>query len=205
MRVGGTSREKHVAMADDWPRRARPCAVPGVCVVDDLGDAIRLAMGLLSYTRLLQERPAIVLDIDGTVILNTHRGTSKVVRRIVDMCNTCSNAGIALFVVTARPDTECGSNRRWTHRQLSKCGLLNIKDVYMRVQNDTNFAAFKEAARGDIERRGYSTLCSIGDQFFDHAPSTSDELRKHDDAFVVGFFNERRALQLCVKVPAEAS
>jgi len=123
------------------------------------------------------KNPAICLDVDGTVLRNLPNGGAKCVLCFRTLAKACAAAGIAIFVVTARPDDN-GYNRNWTIRQLEQCGISPVAGLYMRPQN-REFREFKLSARKRIRSLGYTMLLSIGDQFADLSSKDYKDLDDH--------------------------
>lgn len=132
--------------------------------VPSTGVAVEWALAFLGCTRSLAQNPCVVLDIDGTVLLNSSGGPTRCVRHFKSLCDACSSNGIALFCVTARPEDP--TNRAYTLRQLEKCGIQPIKKVYMRPSG-SEYAKYKYNARKDVGKAGHTVLLTIGDQFAD--------------------------------------
>ena len=132
---------------------------------DSAATAVRWALSYLGCASPLVENPAIILDIDGTVLKNLPEGGAKCVLCFRTLARACANAGIAIFVVTARPDDK-GYNRKWTVGQLEQCGIEPIAGLYMRPAN-RDFREFKLSARKKIRASRYTILLSVGDQFAD--------------------------------------
>jgi hypothetical protein len=131
---------------------------------DSSATAVCWALAFLGCTAPLVNNPAIVLDIDGTVLKNQPGGNAKCVLCFRSLARACANAGIAIFVVTARPDGN--HNKRWTVSQLEQCGIEPIAGLYMRPE-DQDFCEFKHSARKHIRASQYTVLLSVGDQFAD--------------------------------------
>ena len=66
--------------------------------------ALEWALAFLGCMRHLVARPCIVLDIDGTLIINAPNGCSKCVLDFPALCAACTAHGIAIFCITARPE-----------------------------------------------------------------------------------------------------
>lgn len=138
--------------------------------VDTTALAVEWALAFLGCARHLAPKPCIVLDIDGTVLLNRPCGESTCVLHFASLCAACAQNGIKIFCVTARPDDV--GNRAYTLRQLEKCRIQPVEEVYMRPP-DAGYASYKYKARRTITAAGFSILLSIGDQFADvtrHVP-----------------------------------
>uniref|UniRef100_A0A6C0BZV6 Polynucleotide kinase n=1 Tax=viral metagenome TaxID=1070528 RepID=A0A6C0BZV6_9ZZZZ len=145
--------------------RSVPCpTIPLLMQVPSTAVAVDWALAFLGCMRLMAPKPCVILDIDGTVLLNASGGLTKCVLHFKSLCDACSANGIALFCVTARP--EDSSNRLYTLRQLEKCGIKPIRKVYMRPSK-AEYARYKYNARKEIATSGHAVLLTIGDQFAD--------------------------------------
>jgi predicted secreted acid phosphatase len=126
----------------------------------------------------LTRKPAVVLDIDGTIVLNCSDGVARVATHIRRLIRTCRRAKIPIFCITARSASDY--NEDFTRRQLSSCGLPKPRDLFLMPEND-DYATYKRRARDAIRERGYQILLSVGDQFADLCDRDRPEL---DDATV---------------------
>ena len=158
--------------------------------VDSLETAMLWACHYLGVMRHLAKQPAIVLDIDGTVLLNQKNGSAKCVTSFRKLCDSCAKCNITVFFVTAREENE--ENRAWTCRQLNKCcgfEAENDERLYMKLPSDP-YCMSKEAAREDIRKKGYSILLTFGDQWCDHVSANITTTKDyiigcmHSSAFV---------------------
>lgn len=144
---------------------------------DSTTTAVRWALCYLGCVAPLVSKPAIVLDIDGTVLKNLPNGGAKCVTSFRTLARACAASDIAIFVVTARPDDQ-GYNRTWTQNQLKQCGIEPVNALYMRPQN-REFREFKLAARKKIRSAGFTVLLSVGDQFADLSSKDYKDLDDH--------------------------
>ena len=64
----------------------------------------------------LTERSAVMFDIDGTLVRGLHP-----IQSMIDLCNYAKQLGIAVVLITARPETP--ATRTITKRQLAKHGI----------------------------------------------------------------------------------
>ena len=165
--------------------------------VDNVATAVRWALAYLGCTRLMSSQPAVVLDIDGTVIYNAPGGqASKCVLHFKSLVEACNKADVEVFFVTARPDTI--DNRAHTERQLQRCGL-RYKRLYMRPPRQ-EYGRYKFRAREAIAEAGYTVLLSIGDQFADVNRRERQDLS--NDKFYVGQIGDNGAF--AIKLPVES-
>lgn len=146
------------------PRQHRKVNI--MAKLDSTASAVRWALAYLGAMHSLCAKPCIVLDIDGTVLLNEQDGGTKCVLFFHRLCEACQAEGIAIFAVTARPDSEKGGNRSWTEAQLQKCGIVPVERLFMRPPR-APYAEYKFRCRQRIRSWGYTVLLSIGDQFAD--------------------------------------
>lgn len=135
--------------------------------MESIRDALVWALSYLGAIHRLVPKPAIVLDVDGTVLRNYDNDVAKCIVGFRPFVLACVGAGIKVFVVTARPESP--SNRAWTERQLEACGLWgHVTHMYMR-KDEEETGPFKFESREDLRRSGYTILLSVGDQFLDLA------------------------------------
>ncbi len=157
--------------------------------------ALCWALAYLGTAVPLAHRPAVVLDVDGTVLRNTSENQAKCVVAFRPFVRACTQAGVEIFVVTARPDFP--SNRRWTENQLQSCEIP-FAELYMKPE-DADTSGFKHAARESIRRSGRTVLLSVGDQFHDLAQDARKDLE--DDAVLVGQLGDGGSYG--IKLPSE--
>lgn len=183
--------------------RCTPASHPNVEILarmNTIPDALAWALAYLGAMRRLVPKPAIVLDIDGTVLKNYDNDVAKCVVGFRPFVQACAVAGIAVFIVTARPDMP--TNREWTVQQLKSCDLWRFvvpNGLYMRKESEDT-AQFKFNSREAVRKSGYTILLSVGDQFFDLA-------RKHPKGHLdnhqiwVGTLGDNNGL--AIKLPSE--
>ena len=178
--------------------KAVSCAtVPLLMEVPSAAVAIEWALAFLGCMHRLVQRPCIVLDIDGTVLLNEEDGSSKCVLPFQGLCQACEESNISVHCVTARQEDD--DNRAYTRRQLEKCKLHNIDKLYMREPGDDP-GEYKFEARRDITQQGYSILLTFGDQYFDLTRSARPPAIKGDRIYVGQMADDG---QFGVKLPSE--
>ena len=171
---------------------------PLLMQVPNTETAIQWALSYLGCNKLLCKKPCVCLDIDGTVLINHKNGSSSVVCHFRSFVDTCKQNGISILYVTARPDEP--ENRRWTEKQLIKCGLHPIEKLYMRPPK-ASYDKYKFQARSDIIKNGYTILISIGDQFADVSmKSPGKEIQ--DDKTYVGMLGDKTNV-FSIKLPSE--
>ena len=168
---------------------------PLLMEVDSAATAIRWALAYLGCTRAMVQKPAISLDIDGTVLLNASDGHTKCVRHFKNLTQACEKAGVAIFYITARPDT--ASNRDYTERQLRDCGLNKHVKMFM-MPPRAEYSRYKYGSRLKVAQMGYTIILSIGDQFAD---ITRRDLQLEDDKFYVGQIGDNGSFG--IKLPSE--
>jgi len=170
-------------------------SAPLLMEVDCVATAVRWALAYLGCTRAMVTKPAVSLDIDGTVLLNMSDGHTKCVRHFKNLVDACETAGIAIFYITARPDTE--SNRKHTEQQLKECGLNKHTKMFM-MPARAEYSRYKFSSRLKVAEMGYAILLSIGDQFAD---VTRKDTKLADDKFYIGQIGDNGAFG--IKLPSE--
>lgn len=169
--------------------------------MENLEETLTWALAYLGCTRKLVEKPAVVLDIDGTVLNIRREADGRSKTTCVDwfgpFVGACVGAKITIFVVTARPDFP--ENRKWSETQLKNCKLWDhVEHMYMRPSHE-NTGTFKFKSRGAIRQRGYGILLSIGDQFLDLARKQPHNLDNHE--WLVGTLGDDGSY--AIKLPSE--
>ena len=180
----------------------KPLAIPSVELAGEFRDTKDAVAFLYQYIGIVnvlcpEAASCIVLDIDGTILLNKSEETFAVAA-IRDLSVSCAERGIAIFVVTARPDSNSGENRRWTERQLKKCGIPEPARIFMRPEGE-DYAEYKLRAREEI-RRTHRIIVSCGDQFPDFTIAPPKNVS--DGAIIVAFMGDLNG-SLALKLPAE--
>ena len=115
-------------------------------------------------------KPAVVFDIDGTILKDDVYSPKNKNDLILDVYNfllQLQKMNIKIFIVTARPDNIL--NRRYTEKMLQKLGI-NYEYVYMfdSLIFDDDVPTYKEMSREDIFIQGYNVLMSLGDNNWDY-------------------------------------
>ena len=141
---------------------------------------MRWAKKLLRTLAPLCERPAIVLDIDGT-LLHYDSGGVRTDSPTADLARWCRRRNIQFFFITARDE----KHEAMTRKELRECNL-EPKALFM-MKGDGECALYKERARAHIREQGFSLILSIGDQIWD---LTNSELNIPDDCFLLGVLSE---------------
>jgi len=68
---------------------------------------------------------------------------------------------VKVFFITGRREGE----RAWTERNLSNAGYSGWEALVMKPETlDATAAAYKAAARADIESNGFTIVANVGDQ-----------------------------------------
>ena len=120
----------------------------------------KTALYLLSSI-MLPPKPALVLDIDETLI--DLEGVCML--DIIRVYNLAIQKGITVFIVTARVYSPWVLEK--TQEQLNNCGVDMYKGIFFRDSPRDNPATYKKESRERISREGYNIVMSIGDQPFD--------------------------------------
>ena len=126
------------------------------------------------------QNPAVIFDIDGTLI----RYDKTPIKPVVKFYHYCLKKGIPIFIVTARPGTEY--NKDYTIDELHKNNIQGwegmsfydnsfnnwgIAESPLRYLTSTIYPGsiyrYKYNARKNIYENGFNTILSIGDQEFD--------------------------------------
>ena len=177
---------------------ARPNTI--LATVDGVGTATRWARSFIGCHAGLADKPAIVLDVDGTILTNYEGGVAKRVCYFTSFAKACTDFGVKIFVITGRADK--ARNRRWTERQLTACGIKPIAKLYMRPKKE-DYGTCKYNQRQEIRRAGYKILLSVGDQWRDLCHEGCDDLSDDlsDDKTYIGTIGDDRSY--AIKLPLE--
>ena len=171
--------------------------IPLLMEADGTATAVRWALAYLGCAVPLVKRPAVVFDIDGTILINKPDGSAVCAQHVERLASACRCANVAIFCVTARP--ERGDNRQHTLRQLKACGVE--PDELFLMPAGADYGGYKRKARETIRNRGYRVLLSVGDQFADLSEHAED-LGLADDRTYVGQLGDDFA-GFGVKLPSE--
>ena len=127
------------------------------------------------------ERPAVVFDIDETLLSNwpylIANDFARLTPRFVEWARraecppiepvkrffvTMRDAGIACFLITGRRE----NLRTVTERNLEHAGLTGWRGIAFRpvADDDPSIVPFKSGERAKIEQQGYTIVANIGDQ-----------------------------------------
>lgn len=148
------------------------------CEADDLetqrDEACRWAEEWLHWRAACTEKPAVVFDIDATLV--HEQATIPSVLRLYE---TAKALGAARFIITARSD----DGRTYTRNELRRHGIEEPRHLFMHPRHapcssSAEAGQAKEAARRRIEKRGYSVILNVGDAFHDHYASGHRELHR---------------------------
>jgi len=168
-----------------------------VVAATGVGAAMRWAISFLEANARSAEKPAVVLDIDGTILVNYRSGVTRRACGLSKLAKTCAKHGIEIFIITGRPDEP--KNRRWTKRQLAKCQIAPIAKLYMRPPG-ADYGACKFNQRQEIKKNGHAILLSVGDQWRDlRNDDAFDELG--DDKTFIGTIGDAHGY--AIKLPLE--
>jgi hypothetical protein len=112
-------------------------------------------------TMILPENPAIVFDIDETLIdLLTNP-----IQPICVIYHYARLLGISVMIVTARNNVPLHIDMVKVH--LARIGITEVEKWYFRDHLDHQYASYKEQARCDITNNGYNIVMSVGDRDWD--------------------------------------
>lgn len=101
---------------------------------------------------------SVVFDIDGTLLID-----NKPIKPIVYLYDLCKKLGYTVFIITAR-DSQGISE---TINQLHDLNITDFKSVYFRIPTIWNIEKYKTSSRKSIVDKGYNTILSVGDTYWD--------------------------------------
>lgn len=180
------------------------------------------AKNYLSCIVPLMKRPAVVFDIDGTLLKGESEKTSKKNPAVAAIYDWCIKHNIDCFVVTARMETLPGikapiNMRNKTERELVRLGFDKYKKLFMfnetmaqRHRNDP--APFKRKVRHSLRENGYQIILNVGDMWTDHTVEKDDGDRvskckkcvnKCDYAVFPTFDPTYCSMEVCIKLPED--
>jgi acid phosphatase len=88
-------------------------------------------------------------------------GRATAIAPTLHLFDAARAAGVKVFFITGRREAE----REWTERNLVKAGYSGWEALVMKPATlDATAAAYKAAARADIEARGFTIVANVGDQ-----------------------------------------
>lgn len=168
-----------------------------LCQLDGTATAVSWALAYLGCMRSLCHMPAVVLDIDGTLVLNPERRRPQCVLHFTALAKACRHNNISMFAVTARPNSK--ENRAGTERELEACGVRPVARLFMKPDK-ADYTAYKHRCRERIRAMGHTVLLSVGDQFADLSAEPPHS-RIPDDRVLVGSLGDGGAM--AIKLPSE--
>ncbi len=146
------------------------------------------------------ERPALVLDIDETTLLNwpyqreqrfrydpdtfdawVQAAEAPIAPGIEPLYRAARENGVAIFFITGRHEDQ----RSATEKNLREVGVGEWQRLYLRPRDDGEASAsvFKTRTRREIESEGYTIIASIGDQESDLAGCCAEKTFKLPNPF----------------------
>jgi len=106
----------------------------------------------------------VFFDIDDTLLQPYNN--NKPIKHVVNFYNYLVKYGYNVAIITARPDFE--QNLQHTLDDLKSIGIVNnYKFLMLRPSNEIDIKLFKIKARKQILDKGYTSLMSIGDNYWD--------------------------------------
>ena len=154
-------------------------------------DLARVANEVMTWIRARQseatadERLAIVLDIDETVLSNyphmdredfgynppdwiawVDQGAAPVIKEVKAIYDEARELDIAVFFLTGRSDP---AEKLGTLKNLKEAGMGDYAGIYFKGAEDTAPTAAERKAirRAQIEEKGWTIIASVGDQVSD--------------------------------------
>jgi acid phosphatase len=157
----------------------------------DLATAVAAAESYVLARAPQVRNPALVLDIDETSLSNWEQlvandfgyfaqgdcdylpkgpcgalkwdelGKAKVIAPTLHLFDAAQHAGVRIFFITGRREAE----RAWTESNLARAGYHDWQQLVMKPDGvDATAAAYKTAARAEIESKGFTIIANVGDQ-----------------------------------------
>lgn len=137
---------------------------------DTAKDAVEAMIQLLTPMKDIATNPAMVFDIDETLIFNHPSDEEQFTKNqpVVDLFCWGVKHNIDMFIVTARPKEDF--NAAWTKKILDKCNVTTYKRIYYKPREYENRCSSqaKWQYRQRIHNRHEQTiLVSVGDKWGD--------------------------------------
>src|SRR5262249_7403485 len=147
----------------------------------DIGRVADECLAVAQQARTTVERPAVVFDIDETLLSNwpyeidddfarsiplfgdwARRAECQPIEPVKRFFVAMRDAGVACFVITGRHESLRGA----TERNLERAGLAGWRGISFRPSDDhaPSVVPFKSGERAKIEQQGYTIVANIGDQ-----------------------------------------
>lgn len=155
---------------------------------------------ILQRSAMPGRKPAIVLDIDETVLSNLPhmtradwgyqpaawdawmaKASAPAIPAVREIYQTARSRGVAVFFITGRKE----SDRAATARNLKACGMGDYQELIVRPNSQTKepAASYKTARRKRIVDQGYTIIANIGDQDSDLVGSYAERTFKLPNPF----------------------
>lgn len=115
------------------------------------------------------KNPAIIFDIDDTLICATNNGyglfIGDCIEPIVDLYNTAKKIGVRPIIITARGGVDFVVKE--TMDLLNKCKIKGFYSIYFRPVYAEDPYFYKTSARKHANDSGFNIVMSVGDQEWD--------------------------------------
>lgn len=140
------------------------------------------------YKRYQFIQPAVVFDIDGTLLVDgiyAPNSEEEIIMEVYNFLLYLQNMDITIFIITARPDSP--KNRLLTSKMLDE---LNIHYEYLYMWDLNIFETatiFKTISRQDIEIQGHKIIMSLGDNEWDYGDYGGLGVHIYDDGQDIEF------------------
>lgn len=138
----------------------------------------------LSLVTCMMNKPAVVFDIDGTLLKGDTERSSTRNPAVAAIYDHCQKLKITCFFVTARMKTMKGLSgsvdmTNKTLRELVKLGFTNYKELFMfeekrGARTGYDPAPYKRSVRAKLRKEGYNIVMNIGDMITDHTVEEKD-------------------------------
>ena len=126
---------------------------------ENLEEVMRQAIFYISNpSTILPPNPAIVFDIDGTLI----DGNGQGIIPVIALFKFSKSFGITPFIITARINKDAMA-QQYTHMQLSANDIFDYSALFMMPKHFLHPCRYKFFARKQIHDWGFNVVMSIGD------------------------------------------
>ena len=194
-----------------WPastpasvKSSLPACINNLALGQSVDDAFDFAGKHLELRSAMAAKPAVVLDLDDSVLVKEPQRPSPAAQRFYKLA---LKHKVAVFFVTARPE-ESPADRAATVKQLKQNGYGEYEKLYMAPRYTQAFSGIKASCRKDIESNGWTIIVNAGDQWADLIKGTGNACLAQLDVLdaiakkkPILFFNSGECGALAIKLP----
>ncbi|MEM2175015.1 MAG: HAD family acid phosphatase [Candidatus Micrarchaeia archaeon] len=144
------------------------------------------------------EKPAVVFDIDETLLSNleyeyrydfgfsystwnewVREANAKAIKPTQKLYKICQNLNVSVFIITGRNQIDSDLANDPTVINLKKEGFYGWKKLYLKPMDvKMSTVEYKSSCRREIEEMGYKIIINMGDQWSDLLGGYSEQIFK---------------------------